>query len=90
MTEHDFGAILNVDSPKVKFKFFNDGGGTLIFRNIHASCGCTVPNLDSRNSEYGPGESGNLRQGGLDPKGKSGRSHTSVSTPTIPSTRTSP
>lgn len=78
MTEHDFGAILNVDSPKVKFKFFNDGGGTLIFRNIHASCGCTVPNLDSQKREYGPGESGNLEVE-FHPKGKSGRSHTSVS-----------
>jgi hypothetical protein len=77
MTEHDFGAILGDQNPRVKFKFRNTGTGTLSIRNIHASCGCTVPNLENAKREYQPGEEGSLEVD-FHPKGKQGQSQTSV------------
>lgn len=53
----DFGQIL--DDKVTEFQevpFTNEGEGTLIIKDLRASCGCTVGQLDKR--VYEPGESG--------------------------------
>lgn len=42
-----------------EFTFTNRGTGELIIEKTHATCGCTVPQLDKKN--YAPGESGTIK-----------------------------
>ncbi len=68
-TSIDFGRILDDKvTPFKEIAFTNEGEGTLIITNLHASCGCTVGELDKR--EYAPGESGVFKVQ-FKPEGKS-------------------
>lgn len=74
-TNKDFGSILNTQIQKFIFKFKNTGVGTLKVTDVHASCGCTVPQLAKR--DYAPGEEGEIT-GEFNPKSKMGAAHSSV------------
>ena len=74
-TTKDFGSIINTQIQKFSFKFKNTGVGTLKITDVHASCGCTVPQLAKR--EYAPGEEGEIT-GEFNPKSKMGAAHSSV------------
>lgn len=65
----DFGRILDDQvTPYQEVPFTNQGEGTLIIKDLRASCGCTVGELDKR--EYAPGESGVIKIQ-FKPQGKS-------------------
>ncbi len=55
-TANDLGRILDTAPKPMKFKFKNTGGGPLLISDVHATCGCTVPQLSKR--QYNPGEEG--------------------------------
>lgn len=74
-TSKDFGSIMNTQIQKFSFKFKNTGVGTLKISDVHASCGCTVPQLAKR--DYAPGEEGEIT-GEFNPKSKMGAAHSSV------------
>jgi Protein of unknown function (DUF1573) len=68
-TAVDFGRILDDKvTPYQEVPFTNEGEGTLIIKDLRASCGCTVGKLEKR--EYAPGESGTI-QVQFKPQGKS-------------------
>jgi len=65
----DFGRILDDKvTPFYEVPFTNEGDGTLIIKDLRASCGCTVGQLDKR--VYEPGESGVIKIQ-FKPQGKS-------------------
>ncbi|MDX2146332.1 MAG: DUF1573 domain-containing protein [Planctomycetota bacterium] len=76
-TEHDFGAVMNTDTPTVKFKFRNTGSAPLTISRMTASCGCTTPKTDKTPAVYEPGESGVIEVS-LKADAKLGRTHTSA------------
>ena len=53
---HDFGEVGPRTKNTCEFKFSNTGSALLKIGKIHATCGCTVPQLSKE--EYVPGESG--------------------------------
>lgn len=53
---HDFGTIEPASVNTCEFKFKNTGTGLLKIEDVHATCGCTTPNLEKK--EYLPGQSG--------------------------------
>lgn len=55
---HSFGKIPDTDDASHVFKFTNKGNMTLNIVDMHATCGCTLPNMDKK--EYQPGESGEI------------------------------
>lgn len=55
-TTNDLGKILDTAPRPMQFKFKNNGGGPLLISDVHATCGCTVPQLAKR--QYNPGEEG--------------------------------
>lgn len=54
--QHDFGTIDDTQPVKTQIAFVNKGSGALNIVEVHATCGCTVPQLSKKN--YAPGESG--------------------------------
>lgn len=54
-TEHDFGRVLDDVKQSTTFRFYNRGDKPLKIKNIQASCGCTVPELDQTVFEPGDG-----------------------------------
>jgi hypothetical protein len=56
---HDFGKIKQGDQVSTEFVFTNAGKGVLNIRNIRASCGCTISNLEK--NDLGPGESASIK-----------------------------
>jgi len=42
-TTHDYGTIVQGADGNSEFKFTNKGKSPIILSNVHASCGCTVP-----------------------------------------------
>lgn len=40
---HDYGTIVQGSDGESEFKFTNKGKTPLLLSNVHASCGCTVP-----------------------------------------------
>lgn len=71
----DFGIINAGDSIKAEFEIFSTGTDTLIIRNVHATCGCTVPNLPV--NELPPGQKTILTVW-FRSKGKSGRQQQTI------------
>lgn len=53
---HDFGTVEPSSVNTCEFKFRNTGTDLLKIADVHASCGCTTPNLEKK--EYLPGQSG--------------------------------
>jgi hypothetical protein len=56
---HGFGKIVDTEDAVHTFKFTNKGNKTLVIADMHATCGCTLPNLEKK--EYEPGESGEIK-----------------------------
>ena len=65
----DFGTVTEGDIIKHKFKFKNEGPGTVKIVKTDASCGCTA--MSGVLKDYAPGESGELDVE-IDTKGKKG------------------
>ncbi|MDG2199553.1 MAG: DUF1573 domain-containing protein [Phycisphaerales bacterium] len=68
-TEHDFGAIMDVETYQTAFPFVNSGTGSLVIKQVKAGCGCTTPALDKK--VFAPGEASEIKVS-FKPKG-SGR-----------------
>lgn len=58
-TVHEFGVIEQGDAVSHVFSFRNEGGDTLIVRDLRPSCGCTASTASS--PIVGPGETGAIR-----------------------------
>jgi len=56
---HDFGNVLRGAELSYKFEFTNAGDKSFAIRGVHASCGCTVAEFDSKRS-YKPKETGTV------------------------------
>lgn len=57
-TDQEFGEIYDDQPQSMKFRFTNTGTGTLVIRELQASCQCTAGELEKRS--YEPGESGEI------------------------------
>jgi len=58
-TFKDLGKIKEGRVIEVTFRFKNNGTKNLVFSNVSASCGCTVP--EKPNKPYAPGEEGVIK-----------------------------
>src|SRR6187431_2179654 len=58
-TVKDLGKMKQGDVVEVSYRFKNSGDKNLIFTNLHASCGCTVP--DKPEKPYAAGEEGVIK-----------------------------
>jgi len=56
--EHDFGKVTEGEKVACEFKFENQGTSNLVITSATTSCGCTVPEYDSK--PIAPGKTGNL------------------------------
>ena len=56
--EHDFGKVAEGEKVGYVFSFDNKGTGNLLISSVTTSCGCTVPEYDSK--PVPPGKTGNL------------------------------
>lgn len=57
-TAIDLGTMNQMEARTVKVKVTNVGAGLLVIEDVHADCGCTVPDLQV--TSLGPGESTDL------------------------------
>ncbi len=55
-TSLHFGEVTQGQVADLKFEFSNTGDSVLTIKQVHATCGCTVAQLDKK--EYRPGEGG--------------------------------
>lgn len=67
--EHNFGKVSEGEKVGYVFKFENQGSASLVIASATTSCGCTVPEYDSR--PIPPGGSGKLEVV-FDTSGKNG------------------
>ena len=58
-TFKDLGKIKDGQVIEITFRFKNNGSKNLIFSNVSASCGCTVPEKPEK--PYAPGEEGVIK-----------------------------
>ena len=58
-TVKDLGKIKQGAVVEVNYRFKNRGDKNLIFTNVHASCGCTVPEKPEK--PFAPGEEGVIK-----------------------------
>jgi Protein of unknown function (DUF1573) len=58
-TFKDLGKIKEGQVIEVTFRFKNSGSKSLVFSNVSASCGCTIPEKPER--PYAPGEEGVIK-----------------------------
>jgi len=56
---HDFGSIKQGDQVSTEFVFTNTGKSILNIREIKASCGCTIGNLEK--NDIAPGDTGSIK-----------------------------
>jgi hypothetical protein len=56
--EHDFGKVPEGEKVSYFFRFENQGTANLVIRSATTSCGCTVPDYDTK--PIPPGSKGNL------------------------------
>ena len=54
----DLGTMKQLETRTVTVKVSNTGGGLLVIEDVHADCGCTVPELKVKN--LAPGETTDL------------------------------
>lgn len=73
--QHDFGTIDDSKPVKTQITFMNKGTGPLTISDVHATCGCTVPQLAKKT--YNPGESG-VVEVSFNPTNKKGPQHQTV------------
>ena len=57
--EHDFGKVTEGEKVAYEFKFENQGTSDLVLESAKASCGCTVPEYNTK--PIAPGKTGNLK-----------------------------
>ena len=57
--EHDFGKVTEGEKVACEFKFENQGTSDLVLESAKASCGCTVPEYNTK--PIAPGKTGNLK-----------------------------
>jgi len=57
--EKDLGTVKEGPEVEVAYKFKNTGNKPLIISNVHASCGCTVP--ETPKEPFAPGDEGTIR-----------------------------
>lgn len=55
-TTRNLGQLVPNQEIEVTFRFRNSGNKVLVFQNISASCGCTIP--EQLTKPYAPGEEG--------------------------------
>jgi hypothetical protein len=55
----NLGTIKKGQVIEVSFRFKNNGNKNLIFSDVHASCGCTIPEKPEK--PYAPGEEGVIK-----------------------------
>jgi Protein of unknown function (DUF1573) len=55
----DLGKIISGEQLEVSFRFKNTGKKPLIIANVHASCGCTVP--ETPKEPFAPGAEGFIK-----------------------------
>ena len=68
--EHDFGKVSEGEKVSYVFKFENRGTSNLVLASATTSCGCTVPEYDTK--PIAPGGTGNLEVV-FDTSGRNGR-----------------
>jgi hypothetical protein len=68
----DMGQITEGQKLEVSFRFKNTGSKPLVIKNVHASCGCTVPEVPKE--PIAPGEEGIIK-GLFDSQGKVGKNN---------------
>jgi hypothetical protein len=68
--EHDFGKVAEDEKVSYIFTFLNRGTGRLVISSVTTSCGCTIPEYDTK--PIFPGASGNIEVL-FDSSGKNGR-----------------
>jgi hypothetical protein len=56
--EHNFGKVSEGEKVSYVFKFENQGSANLVITSATTTCGCTVPEYDSK--PISPGGTGNL------------------------------
>jgi hypothetical protein len=56
--EHSFGKVTEGEKVSYVFKFENQGTSDLVIASVTTSCGCTIPQYDSK--PIAPGGTGNL------------------------------
>ena len=74
--EHDFGRVSEGERVGWYFSYENIGGSDLVIKNVHATCGCTVPQFSKK--PLPPGKKDNL-QVIFDSSGKMGKEIKSIS-----------
>ena len=57
--EKDLGTVKEGPEVEVAYKFKNTGDKPLIISNVHASCGCTIP--ETPKEPFEPGDEGTIR-----------------------------
>lgn len=58
-TTRNLGQLVKDQTIEVTFRFKNTGDKNLIFENVSAGCGCTIPEKPER--PYAPGEEGVIK-----------------------------
>ncbi len=77
--EHDFGEVIEGETPSYDFEFTNKGDAPLILTNVRASCGCTTPHWPREPIK--PGETGKITAV-YNSKGRPGAFHKSITVQT--------
>ena len=57
--QKDLGTVKEGPEVDIAYKFRNAGKKPLIISNVHASCGCTIPEIPKE--PFAPGEEGTIR-----------------------------
>jgi len=58
-THRDLGKITDGEQLEVSFRFKNSGNKPLVIVNVHASCGCTIP--ETPKEPFAPGAEGFIK-----------------------------
>jgi len=58
-TKFDFGTIVQGEQVSYTFKFKNTGNNPLLIKEVHSSCGCTVPSYSEK--PVSPGSEGFIK-----------------------------
>lgn len=56
---HDYGTIVQGADGNCEFRFTNKGKSPLVLNNVHASCGCTIPEWPKE--PIAPGKSSSIK-----------------------------
>lgn len=83
-TYQDMGKVKEGAVVEVKYRFKNSGNKTLVIEDVHAGCGCTVP--EKPEQAFAPGEEGVIKAK-FDSRGQTGfrEKYVTVTANTTPS-----